>query len=179
MLKRTAIITGASSGIGKATALRLAEKGVRMVLNARNKEKLAQTEKEINEHAAEIICHSVHGDISDREVTDNCIALCRRLWNECPSIFVASAGRGLPGTVIDSDMEEWDNLIDTNIKGLMYQLRSIGKAMLERGSNGSDFVSEPMDIVIIGSNIGRNVSPFNSVYGATKFATHGLTSRAL
>ena len=175
MTTRTAIITGASSGIGKATAIRLAQKGIRMILNARNGEKLAEVEKEINTIAGNGISRSIPGNISDRNVTDICLAECMNAWGVPPSIFVASAGRGLPGTVIDSDAEQWDDLFDTNVKGLLYQLRGIGQEMLSQASEGRDFVSDPLDIVVIGSSIGKNVSPFNSVYGATKFAAHGLT----
>jgi NADP-dependent 3-hydroxy acid dehydrogenase YdfG len=175
MTNRTAIITGASSGIGKAIALRFATMGIRMVINARNKDKLAEAAEEVQKVGGAGSCVTVQGDISDKKLTDACIACCRDTWNTTPDIFVASAGRGLQGTVMNSDMNEWDSLIDTNIKGLLHQLRSIGTAMVEKAGAAFDFVNHPMDIVIIGSNIGRNVSPFNSVYGATKFAAHGLT----
>jgi len=62
-----------------------------------------------------------------------------------------------------------------NIKGLMYQLKSISHSMLDRITETWDFVRQPLDIIVIGSTIGHNVSPFNSVYGSTKFAAHGLT----
>jgi NADP-dependent 3-hydroxy acid dehydrogenase YdfG len=175
MNNRVAIITGASSGIGKATALRLAEKGVRLVLNARDTQKLNAVEEAVNQLAGAPISRVVAGDITDKLVTDACIGECLKTWNLLPDIFIASAGRGLPGTVINSNAEEWDNLIDTNVKGLLYQLRSIGKALLDQATPDRDWVNNPLDLVVIGSTIGRNVSPFNSVYGATKFATHGLT----
>ncbi|SFF10251.1 NADP-dependent 3-hydroxy acid dehydrogenase YdfG [Chitinophaga sp. CF118] len=174
MKNRIAIITGASSGIGKATAHRLAEKGTRMVLNGRDKDKLAETARQVNETGNGDLARIVCGDITDEKMTDVCIAESLNTWNELPDLFVASAGRGLPGTLLNSDAAQWDSLIDTNIKGLMYQLKSISKIMVEQ-SAGRDFVTNPLDIVVIGSSIGRNVSPFNSVYGATKFAAHGLT----
>ena len=175
MQNRVAIISGASSGIGRATAMRLACKGIKMILTGRDEVKLLEVAKEVSQIAHADISRVVAGDISDPGVTASCIAKCRRSWMAPPSIFIASAGRGLPGTVIDSDPLEWDKLIDTNIKGLLCQLRGIGKAMLEQVSADRDLVQEPLDIVVIGSSIGRNVSPFNSVYGATKFAAHGLT----
>lgn len=175
MNDRIAIITGASSGIGLATAQHLAGKGVRMVLNGRNPEKLREATDKVNSIGKGLVSTSVCGNISDPLITDACIELCRSTWHASPDIFVASAGRGLPGTVITSDLNEWDNLVDTNVKGLMYQLNRIGKVMLSLAEAGRDYVKHPMDIVVIGSSIGRNVSPFNSVYGATKFAAHGLT----
>lgn len=175
MKNRIAIITGASSGIGRATAIRLAKKGIRLVLNARDEQKLTALMQEINEIANDNICTLVSGDVADSRIAELCIEAALNTWNQYPDIFVASAGRGLPGTVLTSEAGEWDELIDTNVKGILYQLRSIGKTMLaERQANG-DFVSAPFDIIVIGSSIGRNVSPFNSVYGATKFATHGVT----
>ncbi|MDO6434609.1 SDR family NAD(P)-dependent oxidoreductase [Flavitalea sp. BT771] len=170
MEKRTAIITGAGSGIGRATALRLAGKGIRLVLNSRDETRLATLAHQIGDQAR-IVC----GDISDGGVTRACIQECLNAWQAPPAIFVASAGRGLRGTVIGSRTEDWDTLISTNVLGTMHQLREIGKAMLEQARPERDFVQHPLDIIVIGSSVGRNISPFNPVYGATKFATHGLT----
>ncbi|HVI46694.1 MAG TPA: SDR family oxidoreductase [Chitinophaga sp.] len=175
MKDRIAIITGASSGIGEATALRLAAQGVRMVLNGRSADRLTDVEQKVNAAGHGTIAVSICGDIAEKQVTDACIAACHNTWNEYPSVFIASAGRGLPGTVLTSDENEWDHLINTNVKGLMHQMKSISKTMQELAEAPRDFVAAPLDIVVIGSSIGRNVSPFNSVYGATKFAAHGLT----
>lgn len=175
MKNRIAIITGASSGIGRATAIKLAKKGIRLVLNARDEEKLKLLMEEVNIIGNGDICRIVCGDIADSRITDLCITTSLTAWQQYPDIFLASAGRGLPGTLLTSEAGEWDELIDTNVKGVMYQLRSIGKAMLNERKAGGDFVASPYDIIVIGSSIGRNVSPFNSVYGATKFATHGAT----
>lgn len=175
MHNRIAIITGAGSGIGRATALRLAQKGVRMILNGRNENKLAELESELNQLGRGTVCRVVSGDISTVQVTDACLAACLYAWQQPPCIFIAAAGRGLPGNILTSDAAQWENLIDTNIKGLLNQLKSIGNSMVKQASAERDFVNQPLDIVVIGSTIGRNVSPFNSVYGATKFAAHGLT----
>lgn len=175
MKDRIAIISGASSGIGQSTAYRLAGQGVRMVLNARTEDNLLAVEKEANRIAGSRNVRTVCGDISDEQVTISCVKECLNAWNKPPDILIASAGRGLPGTVINSNPNEWDDLIDINVKGLMYQLRNIGQSMMEQAGQDRDFVANPLDIVVIGSSIGRNVSPFNSVYGATKFAAHGLT----
>lgn len=171
MSDRTAIITGASSGIGRASAVLMAKAGLRLVLNGRNEQKLRAIVEEVGEDLACAVC----GDIRDPEITEACIRACQERWHRMPDVFLASAGRGLPGTLLSSDVRQWDDLIDTNIRGLLYQLKAIAKIMKEQAADGRDFVSEPMDIIVVGSSIGRNVSPFNSVYGATKFATHGLT----
>jgi len=174
MKDRIAVISGASSGIGRSVACRLAEQGVRLVLNARTEEKLIEAAQETRNIAGANNIRTVCGDISEEQVTVLCIDECYKAWQKKPDIFIANAGRGLPGTVVTSNPDEWDDLIDINIKGLMYQMRNIARTMME-AANGHDFVQNPMDIVVIGSTIGRNVSPFNSVYGATKFAAHGLT----
>ncbi len=146
-----------------------------MILNGRNSEKLEELQRLIMEAPGTADCRIVCGDVGDISVTEACITACRDAWDIDPSIFLANAGRGLPGTVINSDPKEWDSLIDTNIKGVLNQLRTIGTAMLGTITLDRDFIKFPLDIIVIGSTIGRNVSPFNSVYGATKFATHGVT----
>ncbi|OQP54229.1 hypothetical protein A4H97_22285 [Niastella yeongjuensis] len=175
MKERIAIITGAGSGIGKATVYRLAEQRIRMVLNARTLENLVAVQKEADRIAGIPCTQIVCGDAADGHISAACIAQCFTTWNQPPDIFIASAGRGLPGTVITSNPEEWNSLIDINIKGLMHQLRHIGNSMVQQVATGRDCVLDPLDIVVIGSTVGRNISPFNSVYGATKFAAHGLT----
>ena len=175
MKNRIAIVTGASSGIGRSTALRLARDGYRLILNGRNKEKLCQVGQEAAEIAGGDRVRNETGDITDPRMTERCIQAALDAWQELPGALIACAGRGLPGTVLNSDPLQWDDLINTNIKGLMYQMKAIGKVMLGQAEKERDFVTNPLDIVVVGSTIGRNVSPFNSVYGSTKFATHGLT----
>ena len=172
MSARIAVITGAGSGIGRATAIALSKKGTRVVLNGRNIAKLEKVRAAIGEMSG---CIIVPGDVADSAVPAACMNAGREAWGEWPDIFIASAGKGMPGTVTNSDPALWDELIDTNIKGLMHQLRAVAGQMLQLAGDGRDFVMSPLDIVVIGSTIGRNVSPFNSVYGATKFAAHGLT----
>ncbi|MGF6848993.1 NADP-dependent 3-hydroxy acid dehydrogenase YdfG [Chitinophaga sp. W3I9] len=175
MNNRIAIITGASSGVGKATALELSRKGVKVVLNARNTDKLEALCKEINEFAAGSAIW-VSGDVSDKWVMDQCCEKCLYTWNVLPDIFIASAGRGLPGTVMNSDENEWNDIINTNFNGLMRQLKCAGEIMTAHIAAERNPITHPLDIIVLGSNIGRNVSPFNSVYGATKFAARGLTT---
>lgn len=175
MKDRIAIVTGAGSGIGRCTALRLAKKGVRLILNGRNEKALSELKDQIDDRSGNDTCRIVCGDIADEQTSHLCISECTQTWQELPCILIASAGRGLPGTVINSDARQWDDLINTNIKGLMHPLKVFGTSMLGQQSVNRDFVNAPLDIVVIGSSVGRNVSPFNSVYGATKFAVHGLT----
>lgn len=172
---RIGIITGASSGIGRSVALRLASNETNLILNGRNKDQLISLKNEIIQKVGYDRVELVVGDVKEMSTMNDCIDKCFEKWNSHPNLFIASAGRGLPGTLLTSKEEEWKSLIDTNIIGLMNQLKAISKSMIEaqEANKGSDSIIN--DIVVIGSNIGRNVSPFNSVYGATKFATHGMT----
>ncbi|GGE66391.1 NADP-dependent 3-hydroxy acid dehydrogenase YdfG [Pedobacter psychrotolerans] len=174
MENRIAIITGASSGIGEATAIRLAKQGIKMILTGRNEKELNRVEDRINDKEHVKMCYTISGDISDPKTIDSCIAKCINVWQQPPNVFLAAAGRGLPGTLLSSDSDQWNDLINTNINALFYQLKSISRVMLKQASS-KKFVNFPSDIIVIGSTVGRNVSPFNSVYGATKFAAHGLT----
>ncbi|MHA7060177.1 SDR family oxidoreductase [Aquimarina sp. M1] len=173
--KRIGIITGASSGIGRSTAKQMISDGVRLILNGRDIYKLQALKKELNDLAGEEIVDIVAGDVSNKNTIVSCIQKCEENWGTAPCLFVACAGRGLPGTLITSNEEEWDSLLDTNVKGLMHQLKAVSTSMTAKTNSTEEYISFPKDIVVIGSSIGRNVSPFNSVYGSTKFATHGLT----
>jgi NADP-dependent 3-hydroxy acid dehydrogenase YdfG len=79
-----------------------------------------------------------------------------------PQVVVANAGRGLQGGVLSSDDSAWQSMFQLNVLGTLHLLRIAGEAM--KGGEG------PRDIVVLGSVVGTNVSPFSSVYGATKFA---------
>jgi NADP-dependent 3-hydroxy acid dehydrogenase YdfG len=175
MNRRIGIITGASSGIGREVALELAAQGCNLILTARNSSILEELKKEIITSYENVGCEIVIGDMTDAAVILECIQKCHDTWQSGPNLFVASAGRGLPGNLLTSDQKEWQALWDLNVMSLMDQLKQVTKTMLSNETRLANFVDNPTDIVVIGSSIGRNVSPFNSIYGATKFATHGLT----
>lgn len=168
--RRAAIVTGASSGIGLAVARRLAGEGFDLVVNARGGERLREIATGLKEHGGEVI--AVAGDASRTDVVAECVDRCVGELGRAPSVGVVNAGRGLPGTVLTSDDTQWAELFETNVLGALRQMRTLAGAMLTHGSPEVPPRS-PFDLVVLGSNVGRNVSPFNSVYGATKFAVHG------
>jgi len=89
-----------------------------------------------------------------------------------PDIVVANAGRGLAGSVVTSDDSQWEEMVRTNVTGAARLVRSAARRMLanlERESE-DDWKRTPRDIVILGSNVGKHISPFSSMYGSTKFA---------
>ena len=157
---RAALVTGASAGIGRATALDLASAGCGVVVSARRKERLDELAGEIEANGGKAL--AVAADASQDGEID-------RLWKAAcdwfggpPSIVVANAGRGLAGGVLSSDESAWRSMYALNVLGTLHLLRLAGEAL--QGGSG------PRDIVVLGSVVGTNVSPFSGVYGSTKFA---------
>ncbi len=165
MEKRIAIITGASSGIGEATARKFVSEGFGVVGNARNAEKLQRLEKELGK----AFC-AVPGNASENSVIDRFFDAALERFGRNADIVVANAGRGLGGSVKDADLSKFEEILKLNVTGTLALLQKASKRMLE----GIDYPKKAADIVIIGSVVGRHVSPFSAVYGSTKFAVHAL-----
>lgn len=85
-------------------------------------------------------------------------------------IVVANAGRGLGGSVKDADLSKFEEILKLNVTGTLALLQKAAKRLLE----GIDYPNKAADIVILGSVVGRHISPFSAVYGSTKFAVHSL-----
>jgi len=168
---RVAIVTGASAGIGRVIASDLSEAGAAVVVNARRHAPLSELASTLGGR-----CAAVAGDCADEEVIRSMLDRAAMLGGKETDLVVVNAGRGLNGSSITSDPEEWEEMIRTNLLGAARLIRAAGLRMLKGsdGKTGSDVLSVPRDIVVIGSVVGRHVSPFSSMYGATKFAIHGL-----
>ncbi len=162
---RIAIITGASSGIGEATARRFVSSGYGVVGNARNVAKLRALEGELGP----AFC-GIAGDAADTAVLDRLFAAALECFGQEADIVVANAGRGLGGSVKDADLSKFDEILRLNVTGALALLQKAARRMLV----GLDYPKRAADIVIIGSVVGRHISPFSAVYGATKFAVHAL-----
>lgn len=158
---KTAIVTGASSGIGRVTALTLARAGAAVVIHARRKDRLDELASEISNQGGKALV--VAGDASIQ--TDIDLLLNRSLaWKEggCKyDIVVVNAGRGLAGGILSSDEFRWQELYQLNVLDAAHLMRRAGQYMVPRKSG---------DIVVIGSVAGRNISPFSGFYGSSKFA---------
>lgn len=162
---RIAIVTGATSGIGEATARKLIASGYAVVGNGRNAEKLGALEKELG--AA--FC-GIAGDAADSAVLERLFASAIERFKKPADIVVVNAGRGLGGSVKDADLSEFEKVLKINVTGTLALLQKAAQKMLaELG-----YPKRAADIVIIGSVVGRNISPFSAVYGSTKFAVHAL-----
>ena len=162
---KTAIITGASSGIGRAAALTLAGQGAAVVINARRKDLLEKLAADIVSGGGKAL--AVAGDagkVADIERLLNA-ALAWKDGGKAYDIVIANAGRGLAGGLLASKESDWEQLFQLNVLGAGHLMRRAAQYMVPRKRG---------DIIAIGSVVGRNISPFGSVYGATKFAVTAL-----
>ena len=164
---RIAIITGATSGIGEATARRFIASGYAVAGNGRNAEKLRALEQEFG--AA--FC-GIAGDATGSAVLERLFDSAIERYGKPADIVVANAGRGLGGSVKDADLSEFEAMLRINVTGTLALLQKAARKMADEQRSG--YPERASDIVIIGSVVGRHISPFSAVYGATKFAVHSL-----
>jgi NADP-dependent 3-hydroxy acid dehydrogenase YdfG len=164
---RIAIITGASSGIGEATARRLVAGGYGVVGNARNAEKLRALEKELGNAFCGVV-----GDAAEDKLQEQLFAVAKEHFGKPADVVVANAGRGLGGSVKDADLSKFEEILRLNVTGTLALLQKAARRMVV--DQQTNYPKRAADIVIIGSVVGRHVSPFSAVYGATKFAVHAL-----
>lgn len=163
--RRTALITGATSGIGRATARLFASRGYRLILTGRREDRLSALQAELEqEYHATIF--PLAFDIRQEAVTRQLIRALPREWSTI-DVLINNAGlaKGL-APIHEGKVEDWDTMIDTNIKGLLYMTRAVVPGMVARGSG---------QIVNICSTAGKETYPKGNVYCATKFAVDALT----
>ncbi|PJZ68881.1 short-chain dehydrogenase [Leptospira perolatii] len=170
MLKKIAVITGASAGIGESTTRILAKNGYRVIATARREDRLKTLSEGLVESGLE--ASYIAGDIREENFIHKILNNGIEKWNRPADAFILCAGRGLPGTLLTSDPKGWQDLINTNYISVMHQLRSVGTHFAELAKNEN--CSTVRDILVIGSTVGRQVSAGNPVYGSTKFAVHSL-----
>ena len=157
-------ITGASGGIGAATALGFASEGARLLLAARRASKLAEVASKALERGAEAV-HSIDLDVRDRREVQNAIDGLPDEWAEI-DILVNNAGlsRGLDKLYMGR-VEDWEEMIDTNVKGLLYVTRAVVPGMVVRGRG---------HVINLGSTAGELTYPNGAVYCATKAAERSI-----
>lgn len=165
---RIAIVTGSSSGIGEATARKFAEAGYGVVGTGRNAERLASLQRAIGTAFTYVV-----GDAADGTVQDQLFDTAVSRFGKPADIVVANAGRGLGGSVKDADLSEFDDVVKINLTGTLALSQKAARRLVEQQQGA--YPKTAADIVVIGSVVGRHVSPFSAVYGSTKFAVHALT----
>ena len=164
-MKPIALITGATSGIGEATALLLAKNNFKIIITGRRKERLILLKERIKSESNSDV-FILNFDI--RNLSENEAAI-NSLPEEWKNIDVLINNAGLAAgfsTVQEGNIDDWERMIDTNIKGLLYISRLITPGMVARGSG---------HIVNISSIAGKETYPFGNVYCASKHAVQSLT----
>jgi NADP-dependent 3-hydroxy acid dehydrogenase YdfG len=163
-----AVVTGATSGIGRAIVEKLVKMSFRVVGGGRRTEVLESMEASLNTPNNPTCFTGVAGDAADPATLADFDRALARIDGGVPEVCVVNAGRGLPGTVVRSDEQMWEELLRVNVLGALRQMRWAGERMVAGRGRAGDH--GPRDIVVIGSVVGRVISPSNPVYGATKFA---------
>ncbi|HEY3525070.1 MAG TPA: SDR family oxidoreductase [Nitrososphaeraceae archaeon] len=164
MLKnKVAIITGASSGIGYATALTLSKAGIRVAVGARRTERLQELEKQIIKNNGEILVQKT--DVTRKSDCDSLVNTIVEKWGKV-DILINNAGLMPLSYFKNGKVEEWEQMIDVNIKGVLYCTSAVVPYMLEKKSG---------HIINISSVAGRIVFAGGSVYCATKHAIAALS----
>lgn len=162
MEKKTAFITGATSGIGKACAERLARENYRLILCGRREERLAELEKQLGVHTD---IHCLSFDVRDAEAVANAIASLPTEFQKI-DILINNAGNahGLD-PIQTGSIEDWDAMLDINVKGLLYVSKQIIPQFIERKEG---------HIINIGSTAAKEVYPYGNVYCASKHAVDAI-----
>jgi NADP-dependent 3-hydroxy acid dehydrogenase YdfG len=163
-MDKIAFITGATSGIGKATALLFASKGINLIICGRRADRLQELKSELQ---SKVKVHSLVFDVRDEQAVVDRIDALPEEWKTI-DILVNNAGNahGL-APIHEGNTTDWDTMLDINVKGLLYVSKAITPGMVNRKSG---------HIINIGSIAGKEVYPNGNVYCASKFAVDAITS---
>ena len=163
-MNKVVLITGATSGIGLACARKFAENGDRLILTGRNESRLADIKKELTEKGSDVL--TLTFDVRNREMATKCIETLPAEWREI-DVLVNNAGLALGlEPEFEGDIDDWEMMIDTNIKGLLTMTRLVVPGMVERNRG---------HIINVGSVAGDAAYAGGNVYCATKAAVKALS----
>jgi len=168
MSQRVGIVTGASSGIGLATAKALVKDNFSLVVNARRSEPL---EELIAEFGKDRIV-AVVGDVTKQEIIEKLFESAK-CFGKSVDLVCVNAGRGLRGSLLESDIDGWKELIDLNITASLELMRASALYMKEHCPKDPKKVAR--DIVVIGSCVGRNINSPSGLYSISKIAINNAT----
>ena len=163
-MNKVVMITGATSGIGMACARKFAENGDRLILTGRNEDRLADIKKELVAQGADVL--TLAFDVRDREKASQAVKTLPAEWQEI-DVLVNNAGLALGlEPEYEGNLDDWETMIDTNIKGLLTMTRLVVPGMVQRNSG---------HIINVGSVAGDAAYAGGNVYCATKAAVKALT----
>lgn len=163
--RKVVFITGATSGIGKATAYVFAREGYRLILNGRRADRLVQVKEDLQQrYGSEVLL--LPFDVSDHHAVESAVQALEDDWNTI-DVLVNNAGKakGL-APIYEGQIDHWEEMIDVNLKGLLYLTRAVTPLMVKRGRG---------HVINICSTAGKEVYPKGNVYCATKHAVEALT----
>lgn len=158
---KIAVVTGAGSGIGEAIATLLHEEGAKVVLAGRNKDKLQNVANQLAQDSVKV----VPTDVTKKEEVDELIKMAQQTFGVL-DIVINSAGQMLSSKITDYQVDEWDSMIDVNIKGTLYTAKAALPTMLEQSSG---------HLINIASISGFEVTKSSTIYSATKATVHTIT----
>lgn len=158
---KVALVTGAGSGIGEAIATLLHEEGAKVILAGRNKDKLQNVANQLAQDSVKV----VPTDVTKKEEVDELIKIAQQTFGGL-DIVINSAGQMLSSKITDYQVDEWDSMIDANIKGTLYTAQAALPTMLEQSSG---------HLINIASISGFEVTKSSTIYSATKAAVHTIT----
>jgi len=164
-MDKIALITGATSGIGKACAVKFAQNSFDVIITGRRNDRLKNLKEELeSKHNIQVL--TLCFDLREKEAVIKAIESLEKKWKRI-DVLVNNAGLALDLKPIhEGNLDNWDTMIDTNIKGLLYMSKLVSNLMIKNGSG---------HIINIGSIAGKEAYPNGNVYSATKHAIEGLT----
>ena len=163
-MSKIVLITGATSGIGYACARKFAENGDKLILTGRNEQRLAEIRQELAATGTDVV--TLAFDVRDREKAQQCIDGLSAEWRQI-DVLVNNAGLALGlEPEYEGDLDDWETMIDTNIKGLLTMTRIVVPGMVARNSG---------HVINVGSVAGDAAYAGGNVYCATKAAVKALT----
>jgi NADP-dependent 3-hydroxy acid dehydrogenase YdfG len=160
---KVALVTGASSGIGEATAVALADAGAAVAIGARRRDRLDALAAGLRDRGARVL--QLDLDVTDEEACTAAVARTREELGRL-DVLVNNAGVMLLGTIVGADTEDWRRMLQTNVLGLMYMTAAAVEGMVEQGSG---------DIVNVSSVAGRVARKGAGVYNASKWAVNAFS----
>ncbi len=164
-MNKIVMITGATSGIGRACAEIFAKHGNNLIITGRRTDRLEQISQDISGKYG-VKVNTLNFDIRDKDAVFTSIGSLSEVWRNI-DILVNNAGLAVGlSTIQNGEVDDWERMIDTNVKGLLYVTRAVLPGMVERKQG---------HVINIGSIAGKEVYPNGNVYNGTKFAVDALT----